>query len=95
MSPLQTSSSASDGRPPSPEEWVDARLAITNAFSSGKQAVTLLYEALGTTGVYRRSTLDRQMRDVTTMAQHMVSQAKTYAASGRGLLGLTPALPGF
>lgn len=83
------------GRPPSAPEWVGTRLAITHAFSSSKQAVTLLYEALGTTGVYRRSVLDRQMRDVTTMAQHVVSQSKTYAAAGRGLLGLDPALPGF
>lgn len=83
------------GRTPSTDEWVDARLAITNAFTSAKHAVTLLYEALGTTGVYRRSPLDRQLRDVTTMAQHMVSQSKTYAAAGRGLLGLAPALPGF
>lgn len=83
------------GRPPSADEWVDARLATTNAFSASKQAVTLLYEALGTTGVYRRSPLDRQLRDVTTMSQHMIAQARTYAASGRGLLGLAPALPGF
>lgn len=83
------------GREPTAEEWVDARLAITMAFTNSKEAVSLLYEALGTTGVYRKSPLDRQLRDVTTMGQHIVSQTKTYGASGRRLLGLEPGIPGF
>ena len=76
------------GREPSQAEWTDLRLAMTNAFHSCKEAVGLLYEALGTTGVYRRSPLDRHLRDLTTMSQHMLCQTKTYAAGGRSLLGL-------
>lgn len=83
------------GSDPTKDEWVDTRLAITNAFTSSKQAVGLLYEALGTTGVYRRSVLDRYLRDTVTMAQHVVSQTKTYAAAGRHLVGLDPAMIGF
>jgi alkylation response protein AidB-like acyl-CoA dehydrogenase len=83
------------GREPTPAEWVDTRLAMTMACTNSKEAVSLLYEALGTTGVYRRSVLDRQLRDVITMGQHVVSQTKTYAASGRRLLGLEPGIPGF
>ena len=48
--------------------WVRFRLANTNAFHSVKEAVGTLYEALGTTGVYRRSPLDRHYRDIATMA---------------------------
>lgn len=57
--------------------------------------MTLLYEALGTTGVYRTSVLDRQFRDLTTMSQHLIAQTKTYAAAGRGFLGLDPAAIAF
>jgi alkylation response protein AidB-like acyl-CoA dehydrogenase len=78
------------GRAPSPAEWTAVRLAHTNAMHSCKEAVTLVYEAMGTTGVYRRSPLDRQLRDVTTMAQHILGQTKTYANCGRGLLGVEP-----
>jgi indole-3-acetate monooxygenase len=80
----------SAGRPPTSPEWLDCRLALTNAFQASKQAVGMLYETLGTTGVYRKSPLDRQLRDVTTMSQHILCQTKTYAACGRGLLGLDP-----
>ena len=83
------------GRPPSADEWVDVRLAITNAAHVSKAAVSLLYEALGTTGVYRRSPLDRHLRDLTTMAQHILTQTKTYAAGGRHLLGLEPGMVAF
>jgi alkylation response protein AidB-like acyl-CoA dehydrogenase len=78
------------GRAPSPAEWTAVRLAHTNAFQSGKEVVTRLYEVMGTTGVYRTSPLDRQLRDVTTMSQHILCQTKTYANCGRSLLGLEP-----
>jgi alkylation response protein AidB-like acyl-CoA dehydrogenase len=78
----------SSGRDPSDAEWRDLRIALLNAAHASKEAVTLLYEALGTTGVYSKSPLDRHLRDVTTLAQHVVCQTKIYAAAGRVLLGL-------
>jgi alkylation response protein AidB-like acyl-CoA dehydrogenase len=78
------------GRPAEPKEWTAFRLSLSNACTAAKQAVTLLYEALGTTGIYRRSVLDRQLRDITTLNQHVVTQTKTYANCGRSLLGLDP-----
>ena len=53
-----------------------------------KEAIGSLYEALGTSGVYRRSPLDRHYRDIATMAQHVLAQTKTSVPSGRVLLGL-------
>jgi alkylation response protein AidB-like acyl-CoA dehydrogenase len=82
-------------RQPSAAEWSAFRLANTYTFQSCKDAVALVYEALGTTGVYRRSPLNRHLRDITTMAQHMLCQTKTYAACGRTLLGLEPGLIAF
>jgi alkylation response protein AidB-like acyl-CoA dehydrogenase len=76
------------GRDPNEAEWRDVRVAIVNAAHASKEAVTLLYEALGTTGVYRKSPLDRQLRDVTTLSQHVLTQTKLYAVAGRTLVGL-------
>jgi indole-3-acetate monooxygenase len=83
------------GQALSTAEWSAFRLANTYTFQSCKDAVGLVYETLGTTGVYRRSPLDRHLRDVTTMAQHVLCQTKTYGACGRTLLGLEPGLVGF
>lgn len=78
------------GRPPAPPDWTAFRLALTNAYHAATDAVTLVYEGLGTTGVYRKSPLDRQLRDITTMTQHILGQSKNYANCGRSLLGLEP-----
>jgi alkylation response protein AidB-like acyl-CoA dehydrogenase len=83
------------GDEPTPEEWAECRLAMTHAATSAKEAVGLVYEAMGTTGVYRRSPLDRHLRDVTTLAQHLLCQTKTYGAAGRRFLGIDPAMIGF
>lgn len=76
-------------------EWVRFRIANAHAFHAVKEAVGGLYEALGTTGVYRTSPLDRWLRDVTTMTQHVLTQPKTMVAAGRGLQGLDPQMMGF
>jgi hypothetical protein len=78
------------GAPPTLAEWTAVRLALTNAYHASKEAATLLYESLGTTGVFRKSPLDRQRRDAATMAQHVLVQTKTYDNCGRSLLGLDP-----
>jgi alkylation response protein AidB-like acyl-CoA dehydrogenase len=72
------------------DAWIRFRLANTNAFHSVKEAVGGLYEALGTTGVYRRSSLDRHYRDIATLSQHVLTQTKTAIPAGRALLGLDP-----
>lgn len=83
------------GRDPTDDEWRDVRLAMIYAAQAGKDAAGMLYDALGTTGVYRTSPLDRQLRDLTTLAQHVLTQTKTYAAAGRVALGLPSGTLGF
>jgi indole-3-acetate monooxygenase len=80
---------------PVDDAWLGVRLATTNAFRSSKEAVTLLYEAVGTTGVYSSSMLDRSMRDLITVSQHVLVQPKTLVAAGRALVGLPPNAIGF
>lgn len=77
------------------DEWIRYRIANTHAFHAVKEAVGVLYEALGTAGVYRTSPLDRWMRDITTMTQHVLTQPKSMVAAGRALLGQDPQMPGF
>ena len=72
--------------------WVDVRLASTNAFRSSKEAVSMLYEALGTAGVYSSSPLDRHLRDLLTMSQHLLVQPKSTVAAGRACSGFRPTL---
>lgn len=84
-----------NGGRPSQRLWTDYRLAVTSAAQSCKQAINLIYEGLGTTGIYQTSTLNRRQRDITTLAQHLLTQPKTYASSGRVLLGLEPRAIGY
>jgi alkylation response protein AidB-like acyl-CoA dehydrogenase len=70
------------------------RLATMHAFQAAKRAVDLVYETAGTTAIFSEtSPLDRMLRDVTTMAQHLLGSTKNLEAGGRALLGLEPGLP--
>jgi indole-3-acetate monooxygenase len=54
------------------------------------EVVQLLYKAAGGGAVYQRGPLDRCLRDVLTMNQHVVGTLRTYEMAGRLLLGLEP-----
>ena len=75
--------------------WLQVRLATVNAFRSSREAVGLVYEAVGTSGVYSSSPLDRHLRDVVTMAQHILAQPRILVDAGRVLVGLPPTTIGF
>ncbi len=77
------------------DEWTRFRVANTHAFHAVKEAVNGPYEALGTTGGYRTSPLDRLYRDVTTTVQLILTQPKSFVAGGGALLAARPEAPGF
>jgi hypothetical protein len=52
------------------------------------EVVQLIYKAAGGTAVYQRGPLDRRLRDILTMNQHVVGTMRTYEMAGRLLLGL-------
>jgi len=54
------------------------------------EAVQQVYKASGGTAVYQSSPLDRCVRDVLTMNQHLMGSLRTYEIAGRLLLGLEP-----
>jgi hypothetical protein len=63
---------------------------MVHASTACTQAVELLYKASGGSSVYSRSTLERRLRDIQTINQHVVVSLKTWEVTGRVLLGLEP-----
>jgi alkylation response protein AidB-like acyl-CoA dehydrogenase len=78
------------GRPPSPTQV--ARFTTAHAFVVGAcvEVVQLIFKAAGGTAVYQKGPLDRCLRDVLTMNQHVIGTPRTYEMAGRLLLGMDP-----
>ena len=70
------------------------RLAITFVHRESIQVIEQLYAVAGSSSLYtERSTLDRRLRDMHAMNQHVVLGASNYAAAGRVYLGMPPQAP--
>jgi len=78
------------GRPPALELRATFRLATIHAYRSARDAVQLMYEAGSGSALYATSPLDRQWRDIATVTQHALVNARGYAEVGRARLGLDP-----
>ena len=78
------------GDPPTLAERASFRLAGIHAFRASKATVSGMYEAAGGTALYRKSSLDRLWRDISTISQHAFAAEKGYAEVGRAMLGLDP-----
>ena len=78
------------GREPSPTQV--ARFTTTHAYVVGVcvDVVQLVFKAAGGTAVYQKGSLDRCLRDVLTMNQHVIGTLRTYEMAGRLHLGLEP-----
>ena len=78
----------------SDERRAHLRLAITFVHRECVQIMEQLYSIAGSAALYtERSTLDRRLRDMHAMNQHVVLGASNYAAAGRVLLGLEARAP--
>ena len=75
------------------EERADMLLAAANATRSAAAAVDLLYTAAGAAANYRRSPLQRALRDVHAATQHMGTAPQQFESAGRMLVGLPPLQP--
>lgn len=71
------------------------RLATSHAARASIQAVDLLYTALATSAIMRKSPLERQFRDLHTAGAHVMVGQMTYEAAGRVELGRDPEFPFF
>ena len=79
-----------DGQNPSPFQHARFITAYTHVVGECAEAVQLVYKASGGTAAYQSGALDRCLRDVLTMNQHMIGSLRTYEMAGRLLLGLEP-----
>jgi alkylation response protein AidB-like acyl-CoA dehydrogenase len=76
-----------DGDPCTLEDRGELWLAATHAAHRAVEAIELLYVAAGADSVYRRTALDRCLRDARTSAQHICSQELNFEIMGRMLTG--------
>lgn len=71
------------------------RLATSHAARASLQAVDLVYNALATSAIMRKSPLERQFRDIHTANAHVMVGQLTYEAAGRVELGRDAEFPFF
>jgi alkylation response protein AidB-like acyl-CoA dehydrogenase len=74
-------------------ERADVLLAAANATRSAAAAVDIVYTAAGGTANYRRSPLQRALRDIHALTQHLATAPHQYESAGRMLVGLQPLIP--
>jgi alkylation response protein AidB-like acyl-CoA dehydrogenase len=74
-------------------ERADVLLAAANTTRSAATAVDILYTAAGATANYRRSPLQRALRDIHAVTQHFATAPPQFESAGRMLLGLPPLPP--
>lgn len=75
------------------DERATLPLSRLHAFRTARSIVSRLYDLLQTASIYRRSPMDRWLRDTTTMCQHIVAQDRILQSAGAHLLGGTPGFP--
>ena len=79
----------------SDEQNMLVRLASAHATKAAVAAVDFAYTAGGGTALYRTSPLQRYMRDVHAVTQHVIVEPPVFTAAGRILLGLDSGTPVF
>jgi len=77
------------GREVSLRQRAEFQMVHPQVFAMCTEAVELLYKARGGSAVYTGNVLDRCLRDIVTMNQHVVNSLRFYATGGRLLLGLS------
>lgn len=76
------------GELPNDQERAAVFLSRANAFQASRQAVQLLFDAVGGPAVYgKKMPLERHLRDLTTACQHTFGQRKAQISAAELLLG--------
>ena len=78
------------GREPSPTQVARFTTAHTYVVGVCVEVVQLVFKAAGGTAVYQTGPLERCLRDLLTMNQHVIGTLRTYEMAGRLLLGMEP-----
>lgn len=67
-------------------------MAATHAAQASAKVAGIMFDVSGTTGVYKRSPIERSFRDAQVVKQHGFVSASRYATVGQVLLGAEPDL---
>jgi alkylation response protein AidB-like acyl-CoA dehydrogenase len=78
------------GGQPSAAQFARFTTAPTHIMGVCADVVHLVFKAAGGTAVYQKGPLDRCLRDILVMNQHLVATLRNYERAGRLLLGLEP-----
>lgn len=76
------------GREPTARQFAHFGLVHPQVYAICTEAVELVYKARGGSAAYASGQLDRCLRDIVTMNQHVGNSLRSYAMAGRILLGL-------
>ena len=79
-----------NGEQPSPTQIARFTMLHPHVVGMCVEIVQLLFKTAGGTAVYQKGPLDRCLRDVLTMNQHVVGTTRTYEMAGRLLLDMEP-----
>jgi alkylation response protein AidB-like acyl-CoA dehydrogenase len=79
--------------PVSPRQRAELLLAALNATRRATEAVQSVYTIAGGSANYRRSSLQRSLRDIQAVTQHVGMAPQQYEEAGRMLLGLDSLQP--
>jgi alkylation response protein AidB-like acyl-CoA dehydrogenase len=82
-------------RPPTAEDRAAVYSAGLHAGATARACITAMHAAAGTTALYVDCPLERILRDLNAMAQHVAAQPLWLEDSGRVLLGQSPTNPLF
>jgi len=78
------------GQALSASQMADFQSMHIQVFSMCLEAVQMIFKARGGSSVYRGSVLEGRLRDLQTIDQHVMNSLRSYAQSGRILLGMAP-----
>jgi alkylation response protein AidB-like acyl-CoA dehydrogenase len=81
------------GRPTEPRERALVHLACSHAVRAAGDAVALVHEAVGTRANFEGHPLERRLRDVRVVPQHLTVSSQWLETAGGVLLGLPKELP--
>jgi alkylation response protein AidB-like acyl-CoA dehydrogenase len=74
------------------EQRIATRLASTFALNQAREVADLVFHAAGAGAIYASNALERRMRDIITVSQHLQARQAHYQTVGQFLLGLEPDL---
>jgi len=81
------------GETPTMEQRAALAGSFAYTFQTCREAVALLYEEVGSQSVYRTCPLDRHLRDLVTIGQHIMGQTRMLEMAGGLWLGQPSPLP--